>query len=120
VPAGKALGSSGRAGRGRRLVIAGRTEGDPRGMMKYHTGEAMAKTKLAVTLEASLVGELDQLVSRRHFANRSQAIEVAVVEKLARIARTRLAKECSKLDQEEERAIAEEGLAGSRETWPEY
>jgi metal-responsive CopG/Arc/MetJ family transcriptional regulator len=80
----------------------------------------MAKTKLAVTLEASLVEELDQLVSKRRFANRSQAIESAVADKLARMARTRLASECSKLDQREERALAEEGLAGSRETWPEY
>jgi metal-responsive CopG/Arc/MetJ family transcriptional regulator len=80
----------------------------------------MGKTKLAVTLEAGLVEELDQLVSKRRFANRSQAIESAVAEKLARMARTRLASECSKLDQREERALAEEGLAGSRETWPEY
>jgi Arc/MetJ-type ribon-helix-helix transcriptional regulator len=78
------------------------------------------KTKLAVTLEASLVEELDQLVSRKRFANRSQAIESAVAEKLSRMARTRLARECAKLDQREERALAEEGLAGSRETWPEY
>lgn len=80
----------------------------------------MGKTKLAVTIEASLVRELDQLVSKRRFANRSQAIESAVADKLARMARTRLASECSKLDQREERGLAEEGLAGSRETWPEY
>lgn len=80
----------------------------------------MAKTKLAVTLETRLVGELDQLVSKRRFANRSQAIEAAVAEKLARLAKTRLANECAKLDRHEERALAEEGLAGSRETWPEY
>ncbi|MFI5183942.1 MAG: ribbon-helix-helix domain-containing protein [Vicinamibacteria bacterium] len=80
----------------------------------------MAKTKVAVTLEANLVAELDQLVSRRRFANRSQAIEAAVEEKLARLAKTRLARECAKLDRAEEHALAEEGLAGSRETWPEY
>ena len=80
----------------------------------------MAKTKLAVTLDASLVVELDQLVSKRRFTNRSQAIEIAVAEKLERLAKTRLAQECAKLDPDEERALAEEGLAGSRETWPEY
>lgn len=80
----------------------------------------MAKTKLAITLDTALVGELDQLVSARRFANRSQAVEVAVTEKLERLARTRLARECAKLDPGEERALAEEGLAGSRETWPEY
>lgn len=80
----------------------------------------MAKTKLAVTLDSALVSELDQLVSRRRFANRSQAVEVAVAEKLERLAKARLARECAKLDPAEERAMAEEGLAGSRETWPEY
>jgi metal-responsive CopG/Arc/MetJ family transcriptional regulator len=80
----------------------------------------MPKTKLAVTLDANLVGELDHLVSKRRFANRSQAIEVAVAEKLERLARTRLAQECSKLNPNEERALAEEGLAASRDTWPEY
>ena len=80
----------------------------------------MPKTKVAVTLDSALVSELDQLVSRRRFANRSQAVEVAVAEKLERLAKARLARECAKLDPAEERALAEEGLAGSRETWPEY
>ena len=80
----------------------------------------MAKTKLAVTMDSDLVVELDQLVSKRRFANRSQAVEAAVAEKLQRIGHARLAKECAKLDPNEERALAEEGLAGSRETWPEY
>jgi metal-responsive CopG/Arc/MetJ family transcriptional regulator len=80
----------------------------------------MAKTKLAVTLDTALVNELDQLVSKRRFANRSQAVEVAVAEKLERLAKARLARECAKLDPAEEHAFAEEGLAGSRETWPEY
>ena len=80
----------------------------------------MPKTKLAVTLDANQMRELDHLVSKRRFANRSQAIEVAVAEKLERLAGTRLARECSKLNPDEERALAEEGLAGSRDTWPEY
>ena len=80
----------------------------------------MPKTKLAVTLDADLVEDLDHLVAERQFANRSQAIESAVAEKLARLARTRLARECAKLNPQEEKALAEEGLAGSAETWPEY
>jgi metal-responsive CopG/Arc/MetJ family transcriptional regulator len=80
----------------------------------------MPKTKLAVTLEASLVGELDQLVAERHFPNRSQAIESAVADKIKRLSKTRLARECAKLNPKEEQALAEEGLAGSRDTWPEY
>ena len=80
----------------------------------------MAKTKLAVTMDADLVGELDNLVEERQFPNRSQAIEVAVAEKIERLAKVRLARECAKLNPKEERALAEEGLAGSRDTWPEY
>ena len=80
----------------------------------------MAKTKVAVTLDADLLGELDQLVAEKRFPNRSQAIEVAVAEKIERLAKIRLARECAKLNPKEERALAEEGLAGSRDTWPEY
>ena len=80
----------------------------------------MPKTKVAVTLDEELVVELDGLVATRRFNNRSQAIEEALAEKLDRLARTRLARECAKLDPEEEKALAEEGLAASRETWPEY
>ena len=85
-----------------------------------YSESSMAKTKLAVTLDSALVSELDQLVSKHRFANRSQAVEIAVAEKLERLAKARLARECAKLDPGEERALAEEGLAGSRETWPEY
>lgn len=80
----------------------------------------MPKAKLAVTLDSALVSELDDLVSKHRFANRSQAVEVAVAEKLERLAKTRLARECAKLDPDEERALAEEGLAGGQDTWPEY
>jgi metal-responsive CopG/Arc/MetJ family transcriptional regulator len=44
----------------------------------------MAKAKLAVTLDSALVRELDDLVSKHRFANRSQAVELAVAEKLQR------------------------------------
>jgi hypothetical protein len=43
-----------------------------------------------------------------------------VAEKIKRLSKTRLARECAKLDPKEERALAEEGLAGSGVTWPEY
>lgn len=46
--------------------------------------------------------------------------KVAVAEKIQRLAKTRLARECAKLDPNEERALAEEGLAGSRVASPEY
>lgn len=86
-------------------------------MIYYPT---MPKTKVAVTLDAELLGEVDALVSQNRFANRSQAIEAAVSEQLVRMRRTRLAEACALLDPAEERALAEEGLASDLDTWPEY
>ena len=80
----------------------------------------MPKTKVALTIDADLLDQVDHLVARQRFRNRSQAIEAALAEKLARLARTRLAEECAKLDSVEEQQLAEEGLAASGESWPEY
>lgn len=80
----------------------------------------MPKTKLAITLEEQLVEDLDELIADHQFVNRSQAIEAALAEKLARVARTRLARETAKLDPREEKAWAEEGLTSDTATWPEY
>ena len=80
----------------------------------------MPKTKVAVTLDSELLGRVDELVTQQRFRNRSQAIEAALREKVERLARTRLARECARLDPMEEKALAEESLAGSMETWPEY
>jgi len=79
----------------------------------------MPKTKVALTLESALLDRVDDLVARARFRNRSQAIETALAEKLARLARTRLAEECAKLDPTEERRLADEGL-GADTAWPEY
>ena len=86
--------------------------------MIRHTGASMPKTKLAVTLDSHLVGERDKLIRGRRFANRSQAIVEAVAEELQRLAQTRLARECARLVPSEERALAEEGLAGGRAHGP--
>lgn len=80
----------------------------------------MPKTKVAITVETNLLERVDELVAKRRFLNRSQAVEAALAEKLERLTRTRLARECAKLDPHEEKALAEEGLAGILETWPEY
>ena len=70
----------------------------------------MAKAKLAVTLDETILSEVDNLVKRRIFPNRSQVIELAVREKLDRLARIRLADQCALLDPDFEKALAEEGL----------
>jgi Arc/MetJ-type ribon-helix-helix transcriptional regulator len=79
----------------------------------------MPKTKVALTLDSILLERLDNLVARKRFRNRSQAIETALAEKLARLARTRLAEECAKLDPAEERRLADEAI-GADAAWPEY
>jgi metal-responsive CopG/Arc/MetJ family transcriptional regulator len=80
----------------------------------------MAKAKVAVTLESTTLDRLDKLVKAARFTNRSQAIEIAVQEKLARLERRRLAEECAKLDPEAEKALADQGLEADAESWPEY
>ena len=80
----------------------------------------MPKAKVAITLDAELLDRVDELVARREFRNRSQAIETALAEKLMRARRTRLARECAKLNPADEKALAEEGLEGSVDAWPEY
>ena len=84
------------------------------------TGFQMTKAKVAITLERSVLDELDELVRRRQFDNRSQAIETAVVEKLERHKRTRLVAALNDLDPLEEKALAEEGLHSELESWPAY
>jgi metal-responsive CopG/Arc/MetJ family transcriptional regulator len=64
----------------------------------------MARTKVAISLDESTLGRLDKLVQKQVFPNRSQAIEEAVAEKLARLERSRLAQDCAKLDPTFEKA----------------
>lgn len=80
----------------------------------------MPKTKIAVTLDAATVSQVDRLVRSRRFPSRSRAVEVALREQLARLERRRLAEECAKLDPDEERALAEEGLGSDSLEWPAY
>lgn len=80
----------------------------------------MARSKVAISLDESTLDRLDQLVRKRVFPNRSQAIEEAVAEKLMRLEKSRLAQECAKLDPTFEKALAEEGLAEDLAEWPEY
>jgi metal-responsive CopG/Arc/MetJ family transcriptional regulator len=80
----------------------------------------MATTKVAVTIDTALLAELDQLVAQQVFPNRSRAIQSAVLDKLARLRRSRLAEEVAKLDPREEQALADEGMQSDPTAWPEY
>ena len=80
----------------------------------------MARAKIAITIEESTLKHLDRLVDQTIFPSRSQAIQEAVEEKLARLSKRRLARECSKLDPGFEKTLAEEGLSEELAEWPEY
>jgi metal-responsive CopG/Arc/MetJ family transcriptional regulator len=80
----------------------------------------MPKAKVAVTLDRKLIDRVDRLVKAARFPNRSQAIEIALAEKLERLEQGRLARECAKLNPKEEQSIADEGLAVDNDVWPEY
>ncbi len=80
----------------------------------------MGTDKIAITIERSTLSKLDRLVKKKVYPSRSKAIQEAVQEKLEKMDRTRLARECAKLDKDEERALAEEGLSEELSEWPEY
>jgi metal-responsive CopG/Arc/MetJ family transcriptional regulator len=80
----------------------------------------MSKAKIAVTIDDKIVDRIDHLVQKKAFSNRSQAIEEALQEKLARLDKSRLTRETAKLDPEYEQALAEEGIAEDGSEWPEF
>jgi len=70
----------------------------------------MATEKIALSLDKGTGKRLDRLVKNRIFPSRSKVIQDAVEEKLSKMGKGRLARECAKLDPEFEKALAEEGL----------
>jgi metal-responsive CopG/Arc/MetJ family transcriptional regulator len=70
----------------------------------------MPKSKIAITVDTALLEEVDRLVAQRRFTNRGHAFERALADKLERMNRSRLARECARLDVGEEKQLAEEGL----------
>jgi metal-responsive CopG/Arc/MetJ family transcriptional regulator len=80
----------------------------------------MATAKIAISLDEGTVKRLDRLVKNRAFPSRSKAIQDAVEEKLKKLEKSRLARECAKLDPNFEKALAEEGLSAEADQWPEY
>lgn len=80
----------------------------------------MNAAKVAISLDPQLLQKLDSLVAGNLFRSRSEAIQTAVREKIRRMERTRLARECAKLDPTGEQKMADEGLRGDLSEWPEY
>ena len=67
-------------------------------------------TKIAVTLDQKTVADLDRWVREGRYPNRSRALQSAVDMLSEREKRSRLARELAKLNPEEEKRMAEEGL----------
>jgi metal-responsive CopG/Arc/MetJ family transcriptional regulator len=80
----------------------------------------MSVAKVTISIDETLLRRVDRLVRTRVFPNRSQVIQEALEEKVARIDKTRLARESAKLIPAEEQRLADEGLAGDVTEWPEY
>ncbi len=80
----------------------------------------MNRNKVAITVNKNTLDRVDQLVSQHIFPSRSRAFEEALEEKLRRLDKSRLARECARLDPAFEKSLAEEGLSREIDEWPEY
>ena len=80
----------------------------------------MPVAKIAISLDEGVLREIDGLVRKKIFPNRSRAIQEAVKDKIVRISKSRLARECAKLNSEEEINLTEEGMDMEVDEWPEY
>ena len=80
----------------------------------------MPTAKIAITIDHTLVEQLNTLVEKQIYPSRSRAIQEAIAEKLSKLNKSRLARECTKLDKNFEQSMAEEGLSMEMVSWPEY
>jgi len=80
-------------------------------MMISSTKETpVSVSKIGISIDSAILAEVDALVARHEFASRSQAIQTAVREELARLKHRRLAEERPKTDPAYEKQTAEEGM----------
>jgi metal-responsive CopG/Arc/MetJ family transcriptional regulator len=70
----------------------------------------MAIAKITIILDDNIIKQLDRMAGRKVFPNRSKAIQEAVKQKLSRMDRNRLARECTNLDLSFEQTLAEGGI----------
>lgn len=90
------------------------------GSMIRSLSRDMSVSRVTISIDQSLLERVDRLVRSGVFPDRSHIIQQAIEEKIARIDRTRLARECAKLQPADEQALADEGLSGDGAQWPEY
>lgn len=80
----------------------------------------MSAVKVTISIESELLRSIDARVKEGVFRSRSQAMQLAMGEKIRRLNLHRFGQECSKLDKTEERAWADFGLSASLNESPEY
>jgi Arc/MetJ-type ribon-helix-helix transcriptional regulator len=71
----------------------------------------MATAKIAISLDEGGSEKTGSPCQKKAFSSRSKFIQDAVEEKLKKLEKDRLARECAKLDRDFEKAHAEEGLS---------
>ena len=80
----------------------------------------MSTAKIAISIEKGPVRRLDRMIRQKLFPSRSRAIQEAVQDKIDKYDKTKLARECAKLDKKFEQSMADEGVEIEVEEWPEY
>ena len=81
---------------------------------------SVSVAKIAISIDKKILSQLDALVKQDKFANRSQAIQIAVEAKLLELSHDRLAKECEKLDIAAEQQMADELFDQDDSTWSKF
>ncbi len=80
----------------------------------------MPRAKVPVTIDAQLLNEVDRWVAAGEFASRSRVVQAGLARlRDDRVRQCSLLRELAKLNPAEERALAEEWLAGEM-PWPAY
>jgi len=74
----------------------------------------MGSAKVAITIDDETLQRLDRLVKEHVYPNRSKAIQEAVQDKIKRLEKIRLVRECTKLDPLYEQALADKGISVQR------
>ena len=80
----------------------------------------MSKSKVAISIDDELLSKLDALVAQQIYPSRSQAFERAIRDQIEKNEKSRLSRECEKLDIGFEQQLADEGMKEDFAEWPEY
>lgn len=70
----------------------------------------MSLVKITISVDANQLKKIDFYSKQHGFKNRSEVFQFALADMLKRLSRSRLARECAKLDISEEQALADFGL----------